>query len=66
MKSLGHVLLGDTVYGFKQRENLPEIKRVMLHSEHLKFVHPKTGKVMDIKAPLPKDFQKAIKALRSS
>lgn len=66
MKSLGHVLLGDTVYGFKQRENIPEIKRVMLHSEHLKFVHPKTGKVMDIKAPLPKDFQKAIKALRSS
>jgi 23S rRNA pseudouridine1911/1915/1917 synthase len=66
LKSSGHVLLGDLVYGFKQRENLPKIPRVMLHSEHLKFVHPKTGKIVDIKAPLPKDFQKVIKALRSS
>jgi len=66
LKSSGHVLLGDLVYGFKQRENLPKIPRVMLHSEHLKFVHPKTGKIVDIKAPLPKDFQKVIKALSSS
>ena len=66
MKAQGHVLLGDLVYGFKQRENLPKIPRVMLHSEHLKFMHPKTGKIVDIKAPLPKDFKKVMKALRSA
>ena len=36
----------------------------MLHAEHLVFAHPVSGKVMDLKAPLPKDFKAMLAALR--
>jgi 23S rRNA pseudouridine1911/1915/1917 synthase len=64
LKSIGHVLLGDAVYGFKPGPGLPAIPRVMLHSEHLGFVHPVTKKAVEIRAPLPKDFQAVVKALK--
>jgi hypothetical protein len=38
--------------------------RVMLHAEHLVFSHPVSGKVMDLTAPLPKDFKAMISDLR--
>jgi 23S rRNA pseudouridine1911/1915/1917 synthase len=65
MKSLGHVLLGDVVYGWKPNPRLPlQPERVMLHAEHLVFEHPVTHKTIDLRAPLPKDFKKLIAALR--
>jgi 23S rRNA pseudouridine1911/1915/1917 synthase len=36
----------------------------MLHAEHLVLTHPISGKPLDFRAPLPKDFTKLIKALR--
>jgi 23S rRNA pseudouridine1911/1915/1917 synthase len=36
----------------------------LLHAEHLVVTHPITGKVLDLRAPLPKDFEKMLKALR--
>ncbi len=64
LKSIGHILLGDTVYGFKGRPPLPTIPRVMLHAERLSFIHPTTRKRLDFHAPLPPDFIKVEKALR--
>jgi 23S rRNA pseudouridine1911/1915/1917 synthase len=65
LKSLGHVLLGDAVYGWKPTANLPtQPKRVMLHAEHLIFIHPITGKRLDLRAPLPKDFATQLSQLR--
>ena len=65
MKSLGHILLGDVVYGWKASPRLPsQPTRMMLHAEHLVVSHPVTGKVLDLRAPLPKDFEKMLKALR--
>ena len=64
LKSLGHPLLGDTTYGWKQNPKLPAPPRVMLHAEHLVFTHPVSGKVMDLTAPLPKDFKQMLAALR--
>jgi 23S rRNA pseudouridine1911/1915/1917 synthase len=64
LKSIGHILLGDAIYGFKPHASLPDIPRVMLHAERLRFLHPVTGKTMDVHAPLPKDFVKVQKALR--
>ena len=64
LKSLGHPLLGDNTYGWKQNPALPVPPRVMLHAEHLVFSHPVSGKVMDLTAPLPKDFKKLLAALR--
>jgi 23S rRNA pseudouridine1911/1915/1917 synthase len=65
MKALGHILLGDVVYGWKASPRLPtQPTRMMLHAEHLVVKHPITGKVLDLRAPLPKDFEKMLKALR--
>lgn len=64
LKSIGHGLLGDRVYGYKPAPGLPEAPRVMLHAERIRFRHPKTGKVVDLRAPLPRDFKTLIAALR--
>ena len=64
LKSLGHPVLGDATYGWKQHPDLPVPPRVMLHAEHLVFSHPVNGKVMDLRAPLPKDFKQLLTALR--
>jgi 23S rRNA pseudouridine1911/1915/1917 synthase len=65
MKSLGHILLGDVIYGWKASPRLPsQPTRMMLHAEHLVVQHPITGKTLDLRAPLPKDFEKMLKALR--
>lgn len=65
LKSLGHPLLGDTIYGWKPDPRLSlQPKRVMLHAERIAFQHPVTGKAMDLRAPLPADFTALLQALR--
>jgi len=56
---LGHPLVGDQRYGsaevnreFKSRG----FRRLFLHAEQLKFVHPATGKLLLIQAPLPEEL----------
>jgi len=67
MKSLGHVLFGDLVYGWKPdaRSKKPP-QRVMLHAAHLIFRHPITGKTIEVRAPLPPDFEAQLKELRAA
>jgi 23S rRNA pseudouridine1911/1915/1917 synthase len=36
----------------------------MLHAGRLSLAHPKTGKTLDLRAPMPADFKAQIKALR--
>jgi 23S rRNA pseudouridine1911/1915/1917 synthase len=65
LKSLGHPILGDALYGWKPDPRLAvQPERVMLHAEHLVLTHPISGKELDLRAPLPKDFSKMLKALR--
>jgi 23S rRNA pseudouridine1911/1915/1917 synthase len=65
LKSLGHALLGDGVYGWKPDPRLPRPPaRVMLHAEHLVVTHPVTGKTLDLRAPPPADFQEQLTQLR--
>jgi 23S rRNA pseudouridine1911/1915/1917 synthase len=65
MASLGHPLLGDSAYGWKANMRMKrQPGRVMLHSARLSLLHPKTGKVLDLRAPLPADFKAQIKALK--
>ncbi|MEY4004444.1 MAG: hypothetical protein RLZZ221_540 [Verrucomicrobiota bacterium] len=67
LKSLGHPILGDALYGWKPDPRLKEQPaRVMLHAEHLVLAHPSTGKELDLRAPLPADFTKLIRALRKA
>lgn len=67
LKSSGHVLLGDEVYGWKPDARISvQPARVMLHAEHLVVTHPVTGKPLDLRAPLPKDFAAMVKALKKA
>jgi len=67
MKALGHILLGDEIYGWKPDSHLPkQPERVMLHAEHLVVTHPVTGKLLDLRAPLPKDFKAMVAALKKA
>jgi len=65
LKSLGHPILGDLTYGWKADPRLAhQPERVMLHAEHLVLAHPKTGKELDLRAPLPADFEVQLAQLR--
>ena len=64
LKSLGYPVLGDETYGWKRNAALPVPPRVMLHAEHLVLAHPVSAKVLDLRAPLPKDFRQMLAALR--
>ncbi len=58
LKSIGHVILGDLVYGYRALPRLAkQPERVMLHSCYLKFVHPLTNEEMELEAKPPADFQ---------
>lgn len=61
MSSIGHPILGDTVYG-KDKTKL--IARPALHAARLSFSHPESGKTMQFSAPLPQDFEKLLAHLR--
>lgn len=66
MASLGHPLLGDAAYGWKAN---PAMKaqpgRVMLHAARIRLAHPRTGRALELEAPLPADFRAQIKALKA-
>jgi 23S rRNA pseudouridine1911/1915/1917 synthase len=64
LKSIGHPVLGDATYGWKQDPAMPAVPRVMLHAGHLVFAHPVSTRTMDLTAPLPKDFKRMVAALR--
>lgn len=66
LKSLGHVIMGDAIYGWKPDPRLTPPPRVMLHAEHLIFTHPTSGKTLDLRAPLPKDFEAQLQQLRKA
>lgn len=65
LKSLGHPILGDALYGWKADPRLTrQPERVMLHAEHLVLTHPVSGKELDLRAPVPADFLAMMKVLR--
>jgi 23S rRNA pseudouridine1911/1915/1917 synthase len=64
LSSIGHALLGDPVYGFREKSVPVAVPRVMLHAEHLAIAHPVTGAALDLRAPLPADFLEVQAKLR--
>jgi 23S rRNA pseudouridine1911/1915/1917 synthase len=65
MASLGHPLLGDSAYGWKETTRMRRSPgRVMLHAARLSLAHPMTGKALDFRAPLPADFRAQIRSLK--
>jgi len=79
LRHAGFPIVGDTLYGGKPlwlsrlkkdfrlkpgREERALISRVALHAEALTLLHPRTGELLTIMAPLPKDLRVALRYLR--
>ena len=79
MKYIGHTLFNDGRYGgdkilkgttftkYKQfvDNSFKQLPRQALHAQTLGFMHPETKKKMSFLAPLPDDFEDAIKKWRN-
>ena len=61
MAYLGHPILGDTVYGAKKP--VPGLQGQCLHAVGLRFVHPRTGEMVELSCPLPEEFQEVLRKL---
>ncbi|MGB8540343.1 MAG: RluA family pseudouridine synthase [Candidatus Acidiferrales bacterium] len=66
--ALGCPVVGDTVYGAPHQEKvgtetLPTLERNFLHAERIAFMHPRSGKRIECRAPLPPDLVSYIEAL---
>jgi RluA family pseudouridine synthase len=79
LRHTGLPIVGDALYGGKPlllsrlkrdyrlkpgRTERPLLARVALHAEALALVHPITGEIITLTAPLPKDLRVALKYLR--
>ncbi len=64
LASIGHPLLGDTVYGAKKPA--PGLAGQCLHARRLSFVHPATGELMTVECPLPPWFAAVLDKLNKS
>ena len=64
MASIGHPILGDSVYG---PAKCPfKLQGQTLHAKILGFRHPSTGEYVEFDAPLPQYFSELIKKLSST
>ena len=61
LASIGHPLLGDTVYGAKKP--VPGLAGQCLHARRLRFVHPSTGEPVELECPLPEWFQDVLRKI---
>ena len=61
LASIGHPLLGDTVYGAKKP--VPGLAGQCLHARRLRFVHPSTGETLELECPLPDWFQAVLRKI---
>lgn len=62
MASIGHALLGDSVYGPAKCPY--KLQGQTLHAGILGIIHPRTGEYMEFSAPLPEYFNELLKKLR--
>lgn len=59
MAGIGHPILGDQVYGPKKCP-FPSLQGQSLHAKTLGIIHPRTGKYLEVNAPLPDYFLKLL------
>ena len=62
MASIGHPLLGDTLYSSGRSPY--RLQGQTLHAMTIGFIHPRTREYMEVTAPLPEYFEKILKDLR--
>ena len=60
---IGHPILGDTVYGAKKP--VPGLQGQCLHAVGLRFLHPRTGELVELWCDLPEAFQTQLRKLEN-
>jgi len=80
LSSIGHPIVGDTLYGAPARIAIPttarrkksdpepetiSLDRNFLHASELLFTHPSTGKLLDLKSPLPTELSAFLSKLKA-
>ena len=74
MQSLGHPIVGDTLYGAPHhialitRSSADEsltLQRNFLHAAELDLTHPRTGKPLEFRSPLPAELASLLDQLRT-
>lgn len=60
LSSIGHPILGDTLYGARTTPLLPD--RFFLHAARLRFVSPASAQSVTLEAPLPRELAAIIEA----
>ncbi len=66
LASIGHPILGDTLYssGKRKEEKAVQSSRLMLHAFNLSF-QTKEGESLEFEAPPPEDFDQVLRSLRT-
>lgn len=65
LKSIGHPILGDLVYGNVDK-NFKNIKCQTLHAYYMSFIHPSKCKKIEFKTDLPEYFKKIIEIIEKN
>lgn len=60
MAHIGHPVLGDEVYGKGKEKGL---EGQCLHARRLKFIHPRSGELIELECELPEYFQNVLSKL---
>lgn len=60
-KHLGHPIVGDTVYGYKNQKF--KLNGQLLHAKTLTFTHPTTDKIVSFSAEIPEYFSSVLKKI---
>ena len=63
MAHIGHPILGDTVYGNKKP--VPGLHGQCLHAVGLRFLHPRTGEMVELSCGLPEEFRTQLQKCRA-
>lgn len=66
MCSVGHPLVGDPVYGYKEHDADFPISRQALHAYAVQFMHPRSKKVVRFEATMPQDLQHLLEWCRNN
>jgi 23S rRNA pseudouridine1911/1915/1917 synthase len=79
MASTGHPVVGDTLYGAPAQITTPArskraapdaesmaLDRNFLHAAELAFAHPRTGKLLELSAPLPAELRNFLAQLEAA
>ncbi len=64
MSSIGHPLLGDTLYS-TGKSPFKSLQGQCLHAKTIGFIHPATEEYVEFEAPLPEYFEKLLSQLKN-